>query len=350
MFSQIQCEDKWIVVTTIQYPTEELKKLAALPGWRLVVVGDKKTPADWYLANCEYLSVERQMELGYEITGLLPWNHYCRKNIGYLYAIQNGAQVIYETDDDTSIIDEIAVLPEEYALIEVGSTEPVVNIYEYFGASGVWPRGYPLEYINKKGQIQEGPMADKRIGIQQGLVNKDPDVDAIFRLTQGREVYFADQAPCAVQQGKFCPFNTQNTIFLRSTFWGLYLPCTTPFRVCDIWRGYIVQRLLWDIGHSLCFTKPTAIQNRNYHNCLADFHDECDLYLKAGALVNFLTSWKDDAPLLDERMLALVKTLTEHHYFHDQEIEIMRAWFNDLNKLGYPLGEFTNGPPGPPYS
>ena len=38
---------KWIVVTTIQGPTPQIRKLAKLSGWRMVVVGDSKTPADW---------------------------------------------------------------------------------------------------------------------------------------------------------------------------------------------------------------------------------------------------------------------------------------------------------------
>lgn len=42
-----QKHDKWIVVTTIQSPTDSVKKLAQLPGWRLVVVGDSSTPKDW---------------------------------------------------------------------------------------------------------------------------------------------------------------------------------------------------------------------------------------------------------------------------------------------------------------
>ena len=89
--------EKWIVVTTINYPTPQLRKLAEIPGWHLVVVGDKKTPEDWHLENCEYLSPSRQLELGYELAKALPWNHYARKNIGYLYAIERGAKIIYDT-------------------------------------------------------------------------------------------------------------------------------------------------------------------------------------------------------------------------------------------------------------
>ena len=39
--------DKWIVVTTIFSPTEDMRKLAKIAGWKMVVVGDKKTPSDW---------------------------------------------------------------------------------------------------------------------------------------------------------------------------------------------------------------------------------------------------------------------------------------------------------------
>lgn len=39
--------DKWIVLTTINPPTEDVKKLAAIPDWKVVVVGDTKSPKDW---------------------------------------------------------------------------------------------------------------------------------------------------------------------------------------------------------------------------------------------------------------------------------------------------------------
>ena len=39
--------DKWIVFTTINPPTEDVKKLAKIPGWKVVVVGDTKSPEIW---------------------------------------------------------------------------------------------------------------------------------------------------------------------------------------------------------------------------------------------------------------------------------------------------------------
>ncbi len=279
-YGGVQAHDKWIVVTTINYPTATLKKLARLREWRLVVVADKKTPSNWHLDNCDFLSVEVQEQLPYKIIPLLPWNHYCRKNIGYLYAIEHGAKIIYETDDDNLLIDEhINCYPEHVTLLQYSSVETAINPYALFGQANVWPRGYPLSKITAPFNYSVA-MQSAHIPIQQALANIDPDVDAIFRLTRQEEVIFEDHDPICLAAYTMSPFNSQNTIFYYHAFWGLVLPITTSFRVCDIWRGYWVQRLLWDLNASLCFSKPTVAQYRNLHNLLHDFIDELDLYLK----------------------------------------------------------------------
>ncbi|KIH62902.1 hypothetical protein ANCDUO_06807 [Ancylostoma duodenale] len=91
---------RWIVVTTVQHPTEGIKRLSQIPGWTLLVVGNAETPKNWSFEGVHYLSVEDQQELGYRVLDFLPYKSYARKNIGYLYAIENGAEWIYDTDDD----------------------------------------------------------------------------------------------------------------------------------------------------------------------------------------------------------------------------------------------------------
>ena len=39
--------DKWIVVTSVAHPTDQVKKLSTIKGWKLVVVADTKTPSNW---------------------------------------------------------------------------------------------------------------------------------------------------------------------------------------------------------------------------------------------------------------------------------------------------------------
>lgn len=97
-------KNKWIVITTVAYPTSAVVALAAESEWRVVVVADTKTPTDWNHTNCDFLSIEKQNELAYSINPLIPFKSYTRKMIGYLYAIQNGAQWIYDTDDDNQPI------------------------------------------------------------------------------------------------------------------------------------------------------------------------------------------------------------------------------------------------------
>src|SRR4051812_3684016 len=103
--------NKFIIITSIFEPTEAVKKYANKEGWQLVVVGDKKSPGAWSYPNVTYLSAEDQIGLGYAMTDTLPWNHYCRKMIGYIYAVSKGADVIMDTDDDNIPFDEWDVYP-----------------------------------------------------------------------------------------------------------------------------------------------------------------------------------------------------------------------------------------------
>ena len=82
---------KYVVITTIFEPSDAVKLIADLPDVDLIIVGDKKTPEDWHCKGAEYFSVDRQVELGFELSHILPFNHYCRKMIGYLVAAKDGA-------------------------------------------------------------------------------------------------------------------------------------------------------------------------------------------------------------------------------------------------------------------
>lgn len=325
--------ENWIVVTTIQYPTEQLKQIAQIPGWHLVVVGDKKTPKDWSLENCDYLSPERQLELGYELAELLPWNHYSRKNIGYLFAIENGAKIIYETDDDNLPIGELKPSPQSSELHGLASFNNCINVYNYFGRPHVWPRGYPLDKIKDKNQYLVTSPQVCQIGIEQGVVNKSPDVDAIFRLTQEEDISFEERSACFLSENLFCPFNSQNTFFHQAAFFTMYIPSTPSMRVSDIWRGYIAQKLIWEKGFKLVFSGPNAIQDRNVHSLMSDFRAEQALYLQGSGLVDYLSNWRcfNDHPL--GSIYALYKDLVAEGFVETEELPLLESWVRDLRRI-----------------
>ena len=88
------------VITSIYPPGKAVEGFASLEGNHVVIAGDHKTPPDWSHSNCSYLSPADQEALDFKMISKLPWNHYCRKMVGYLYAIREGASEIFDTDED----------------------------------------------------------------------------------------------------------------------------------------------------------------------------------------------------------------------------------------------------------
>jgi len=52
--------DEWIVITSINEPTDQIKYLANIDQFQLLVVGDKKTNQSWHWKNAIFLSIENQ--------------------------------------------------------------------------------------------------------------------------------------------------------------------------------------------------------------------------------------------------------------------------------------------------
>lgn len=336
--------DKWIVITSVNYPTADVKKLAAIPGWKMVMVGDTKSPKDWSYPNVVFLDVKAQESLGFKSTKLLKYKSYTRKNIGYLYAIQHGAKVIYETDDDNSPsngkIEFDQTSRREYLVYDSVKTH-VVNPYAHFGQSTIWPRGYPLDHIGDPIPRSYRKCKNPKATIQQGVVDGDPDVDAIFRLTRkdagvDLKVQFDKTAsPVLLPKGVIAPYNTQNTLHLYDAFWGLLIPQTVAFRVCDIWRGYWAQRLMWDINSYITFFPPNAVQYRNSHSYLDDFIDERELYHLSSSLVEYLVNWKSNKAHFFDRVLQLSQDMAEKDFWRPDDALLVRYWLEDLIAIGY---------------
>jgi len=326
---------KFIIITSIFEPTEAVSKFAQINDWQLIVVGDKKTPAKWQHNNVIYLSPNDQQKLGYKVLEHLPWNHYCRKIIGYLYAISQGANMIADTDDDNEPLTNWPSLPEQGAQYKTLSGPKFVNIYKHYTDEFVWPRGYPLERILSKEEPEEstGP-AD--VGVWQFLANEDPDVDAIYRLTKNQLITFDENEPAVLANGTVCPFNSQNTVFSKEAFPLLYLPAYVTFRFTDILRGLVAQPLLWQQDKLLGFGPATVIQKRNPHNYLKDFESEIPVYLHSERVIDIVseTLGKTQTASLPEQLLEVYGALHEAEIVTDEELQLLRAWLEDLKTVG----------------
>lgn len=322
---------KYIVITTINEKTKALSEFEKIDDWHLIIVGDKKSKPIENSQNLTFLSVEDQKKLGFSVVEHLPYNHYTRKNIGYLYAIREGAEVIYDTDDDN--------LPYPYWKLEnfqcgniIESEYDFVNIYRHFSNEKIWPRGFPLDLINAKDKIEVTSSKPLKVGIWQGLADLDPDVDAIYRLVFNQPVTFERKDSVILPEGKYCPFNSQNTFWAKEAFPFLYLPATTSFRFTDILRGYIAQRLLWAGGMHLGFHEATVFQERNVHDFMKDFRDEIECYLNTRpAIESFARLKLTNEPLGNFRIAY--QQLHLDGLISADEISIVEAWLTDLESL-----------------
>ena len=103
---RVRCQGvkHWAVLTTIFEPSEAVRRLR-FTELCVVIVGDKGRPVDYHFKtswgqNLIFLDEKAQRSMGSSFVDDLPWNHFGRKNIGYLFAIAHGAEVIWDFDDD----------------------------------------------------------------------------------------------------------------------------------------------------------------------------------------------------------------------------------------------------------
>jgi hypothetical protein len=272
----------WVIITTINKPTLAIKKfdeLSQVFNFNLLLIGDTKTPNEFAELSATYLSISEQDRLFPKLSMLVPKKHYSRKNIGYVYAMSKGAEYIFDTDDDNIPLDNFySQLISAQAKTLLSSDSNHCNIYSYFTQKKVWPRGLPLDEI-RYGEYGEKNIADYRSPIIQFLANREPDVDAVYRLVDNQPVYFDDKKQgFALDAKTWCPFNSQATLFEKKYFNNLYLPCYVPFRMTDIWRSFVAQIALWNNDEKLSFHQPIVEQFRNEHDFMLDFIDEIEGY------------------------------------------------------------------------
>ena len=149
---------KYIVTTTIQSPTKATIKYSEMSDWQLVVVGDKKTPENEYRdIDCIFLTPENQEDLNKNLSDSIGWNCIQRRNMGFLFSYQQGADIVATVDDDN--------IPYEFWGKNIYiDNEVEVDLFDsengYFDPlsvtnnSKIWHRGYPIEMVPTKNNVK----------------------------------------------------------------------------------------------------------------------------------------------------------------------------------------------------
>ena len=333
-----------MVVTSISSPNQVLQVLArgcVKHGWDFIVAGDILSPKNFQLDGCAYYDIDRQMGTDFLVSRKCLTGHYARKNVGYLIAIKKGADIIVETDDDNLPQESFWQQRKQVREARFINGKGWVNVYSYFSDDFIWPRGFPLNLIRKKTDIRQELLSLRKLKcpIQQGLANNNPDVDAVYRLVMPLPINFKGSDDIALGPQVWSPFNSQNTTWWPEAFPLLYLPSYCSFRMTDIYRSLVAQRIAWENGWSVLFHRPTVSQERNQHNLMKDFADEMSGYIQVETIGQILEqiNIKPGVKLIPDAMRQCYGRLVAKSIFDVKELDVLEAWLKDLDGLSLDL-------------
>ncbi|HEY4312073.1 MAG TPA: hypothetical protein VGN12_21675 [Pirellulales bacterium] len=261
---------KVIVTTTINPPTKALERFQSFEDWELVVIGDKKTPADYRLKRGIYVTPEEQEKYDPALSDAIGWNCIQRRSFGLLWAHDMGADVVAVVDDDNIPLDGWGQNLLVGQNVDVNYYETDLPAFDPVGAtnhSHLWHRGYPLQLLAKR-EYSRISRRSITVDVQADFWNGDPDIDAICRMEHAPECTF-DTEVFPFAANRLSPFNSQNT-FLSGHCLRDYFLFPHVGRMDDIWAAYYLQAK----GRNVVYNRASVYQERNPHDLVRDMRQE----------------------------------------------------------------------------
>jgi hypothetical protein len=295
--------NKFIITTTINPPTKATRKFCEISDkkdFKFVIIGDLKTPHGEYYnlvknhKNVTYLNPDNQSELYPKLSDSIGWNTIQRRNIGFVFSYLNGADVVATVDDDNIPYDtwgdNIMVGKEVDVDLYENISCPFFDPISVTEHNDLWHRGFPIEYLNKKNQIEYKGKTKVKVLVQADFWDGDPDIDAICRLSKKPIVKFKKFEPFCSNQ--LTPFNSQNTFLHREV---LSKYSVLPFigRMDDIWGAYILQHYF---PNSLVFSEASVYQERNPQDLVRNLENEIIGYRSTLKLLENIANYQNILP------------------------------------------------------
>ena len=285
---------KFIVTTTINSPTEATRRFAEMSDWTLVVVGDLKTPhLEYQGLDCVYLSPDMQDHIAPELSETIGWGSIQRRNLGFIFAYNQGADVIATVDDDNIPYDNWG--HDLYVNNEIVCDlwEPEEDVFDPLSVTNtpdIWHRGYPIELLQKRHRVEYKGKQKRKVLVQADLWDGDPDIDAMARLTMKPIVKYNVTEPYC--SNKISPFNSQNTFLSREVI-PYYTVLPHVGRMDDIWGGYVMQHFFPD---SVIYNRASVYQDRNVQDLVTNLEKEVIGYRYTHKLLQNLDKFKSFFP------------------------------------------------------
>ena len=263
-------KNKFIVCTSINKPTLAIKKFDAMKDWKLIIVGDKKTPKNYKLKNGIYISPKDQEKIDKKLSDLIGWNCIQRRNFGLIYAWQQKADIVAVVDDDNipyknwgkNLLLNKRVKTKYYKTKSYAFDPISVTNYNH-----LWHRGFPIQILKERKYVKQYKKVISP-DIQADFWDGDPDIDAICRM-EHRPICKFKSNFFPIASNKISPFNSQNT-FISKRVLPYYFLFPHIGRMDDIWASYYVISK----GFKVIYNKASVYQERNKHDLTKDMSNE----------------------------------------------------------------------------
>lgn len=369
-----------IVVTTIFEPRfidgylANIERHGRRESVDLIVIIDRKTPgtvaqacaeakARGFRVECPTLDEQEAFLAKFpSMKERVPYNTDNRRNVGFLMALDRGAELLISIDDDNYCLDdsdfvgEHAVVGEQVDVEESESSDGWFNIGTLLTTSTaeeIFPRGFPY-FARKKERQLTTAMRSARVAMNAGLWLTDPDVDAISRIAIAPRVTAADPSARFLGPRTWSPINTQNTGIARDAIAAYYyvrmgfnVGGLSIDRYGDILSGYLCAACVKARGEAIRIGSPVADHRRTPHNLFKDLYHELAGVVLLDDLLPWLTELKLSGATYAELYANLATELESRSdaykgFIWDQgggaflrdTAEHMRAWLEAVRLIG----------------
>jgi len=321
-----------------------------LESAKVWIIGDKKTPSDIYNLAKEltnngletvYLDIEYQDNWGRrypDFYNLVPYNDDCRRNIGYLHALECGCERLisidsdnYPTNDDfVNYHSQTGKNINRFLLSDTSGFYNICELLNFKPSRHIFPRGYPFSLRDTDCDIYSSSrQVFVKIGVTAGLWLSDPDIDSITWLNgKVKSVSYFGFDLSILSQNTWTPINSQNTSIARELIpafafvpMGWIVPGGRIGRYGDILAGYFLQAIIQGTDYHVAFGRPLVEHRRNSHNYLKDLYQEYWGMLISDYLVMLL---REDFVPKEESICNRVIELSE--FLASKAIEKLPSW------------------------
>ena len=199
--------------------------------------------------------------------------------------------VVVSVDDDNEPMGAyFADLEHSFA----GDTERWAAKDHWFNLGGLGKQAYRYRGLSPRQPISArlSPKGKpSRIGVVNGLIYGDPDINATERLERDPHVWDYEQTAkdgIAVDpRHTWTPINSQNTAW-RAELAPLMMVLPGVGRYDDVFGSYIAQKVLAARGERVLFGRPFVRHQRHPHDVLQDIEDELYGMRNTAALIRRL--------------------------------------------------------------